>query len=83
MFVGCSEISISVIVKHVQHVGIIRPSCLPGRTYQVFQYLGDRTIAGLWFTRDGVNTQADYELGKAELTSVKILIKQVCLLYYP
>ena len=23
MFVGCSEISIKVIVKHVQHVGII------------------------------------------------------------
>ena len=26
--VGCSEISISVIVKHVQHVGIIRDFCL-------------------------------------------------------
>ena len=24
MFVGCSEISISVIVKHVQHMGIVR-----------------------------------------------------------
>ena len=24
MFVGSSEISISVIVKHVQHIGIIR-----------------------------------------------------------
>ena len=30
MFVACSEISISVIVKHVQHIGIIRVFCLPG-----------------------------------------------------
>ena len=30
MFVVCSEISISVIVKHVQHIGIIRVFCLPG-----------------------------------------------------
>ena len=29
MFVGCSEIGISVIVKHVQHV-TIRDFCLPG-----------------------------------------------------
>ena len=31
MFVGCSEISISVIVKQAQHVGIIRAFiCLGG-----------------------------------------------------
>ena len=30
MFVGCSEISKSVIVKHKQHIGIIRAFCLPG-----------------------------------------------------
>ena len=29
MFVGCSEIGISVIVKHVRHV-TIRDFCLPG-----------------------------------------------------
>ena len=40
MFVGCSEISISVIVKHVQHIGIIRAFCLPGETCQVFQCPG-------------------------------------------
>ena len=51
MFPGGSEIIISVIVKHVQHVGIIRVFCLPGVTYYNFQYLGDRKIAGLWFTR--------------------------------
>ena len=32
MFVGCSEISISVIVKHVQHIGIITASYLPEGT---------------------------------------------------
>ena len=31
MFVGCSEISVNVIVKHKQHVGIIWPFvCLGG-----------------------------------------------------
>ena len=29
MFVGCSEISINVTAKHVQHVGIIRACNLP------------------------------------------------------
>ena len=33
MFVGCSEVSISVIVKHVQHVGIIKAFCFPRGTY--------------------------------------------------
>ena len=32
---GCSEISISVIVKHKQQARIIRAFCLPGVTYQV------------------------------------------------
>ena len=36
MFVGCSENSISVIVKHVQHIGIIGAFCLPRATYHVF-----------------------------------------------
>ena len=40
MFVGCSEIIISVIVRHEQHTGIIRACCVPGETYLVFQYLG-------------------------------------------
>ena len=30
MFVECSEISINVIVKHVQHVGIVWACSLPG-----------------------------------------------------
>ena len=29
MCVGCFEISISVVVKHVQNIGIIRAFCLP------------------------------------------------------
>ena len=32
LFKGCFEISISVIVKHVQSIGIIRAFCLPGGT---------------------------------------------------
>ena len=32
MFAGCSKISISVIVEHVQNIGIITAFCLPGGT---------------------------------------------------
>ena len=32
MFVGCSEISISDTVKHVQHAEIVKGSCLPEGT---------------------------------------------------
>ena len=42
MFVGCSEISLSVIVKHIQPIGINIPFCLPRWTCYVFYYLGDR-----------------------------------------
>ena len=34
MFVGCSEIIISVTIKYVQHIGIIRAFCLPGGVFQ-------------------------------------------------
>ena len=45
MFVDCSEISIGVVVKHVQHVGIIRAFCLPGKFFSAW---GDRkTFPGL------------------------------------
>ena len=40
MFVDCSEINTSVIVKREQHIGIIRDFCLPGATSYVFQYRG-------------------------------------------
>ena len=54
MFVGCSEISINVFVKHKQHVGIIWPSCLPGGTYSFFQCSGgEKKNAGLWFAKAG------------------------------
>ena len=33
MFGGCSEIDVSVIVKHEQHIGINRAFCLPRATY--------------------------------------------------
>ena len=46
--VGCSEISISVIVKHVQHIGIIRVFCLDWGNLLGFLVLGGtEKIAGL------------------------------------
>ena len=52
MFTGCSEISISVFVKHVQHIGMIRAVSLPcGGDLSFSVLLGDRKIAGLWFAR--------------------------------
>ena len=51
MFVGCFEISISVISKHVQSIGCI---------INIFSaWGGTEEIAGLWFARGGINTQAD------------------------
>ena len=51
MFVGCSEISVNVIVKHKQHVGIIWPFvCLGGLVH--FSVLQEREKnAGLCFAR--------------------------------
>ena len=47
MFVGCSEISISAIVKHVQHTGIARVFYLSGETEKIVQLL---------FVRKGIST---------------------------
>ena len=46
MFVGCLEISKSVIVKHVQIIGIIKDFCLPEGTCYDFQYLGGQKLLG-------------------------------------
>ena len=53
MVLGCSEISINVIVKYKQHVGIIWPFCLPGGLVHFFSAWGERKNAGLWFARGG------------------------------
>ena len=53
MFVGCSEISINIIAKHVQHVGIIWVCSLPGMDLLSFPvHGGTEKIAGLWFARE-------------------------------
>ena len=36
MFVGCSEISINVTVKHVKHIRIIKAFCQPGGLIKYF-----------------------------------------------
>ena len=52
MFVGCSEISVSVIVKHVQHIGIVRAFFLPGENLISFSVPeGTEKIAGLWLAK--------------------------------
>ena len=48
MFVGCSEISISVIVKHVDHIRSIRAFGLPG---------GQKKLLGCGLLR-GISIQA-------------------------
>ena len=51
MFVGCSEISENVIVKHMQHVGIIwHFVCLRGLIH-FFSAWGREKNAGLWFAK--------------------------------
>ena len=39
MFVSYSEVSVNVINKHVQHIGIIGAFCLSGGGLYVFQFL--------------------------------------------
>lgn len=52
MFVGYSEISMSVIVKHVRHIGIVRAFGLPGVNLINFSVSGGtENIAGLWFAK--------------------------------
>ena len=40
MLVGCSEINISIIVKHVQHIGIAMAFLSAGGAYYISQSLG-------------------------------------------
>ena len=59
MFVGCSEISVNVIVKHKQHVGIIWPFCLPwGDFFIFFSAWGDREKMLVCGLQGGISTQA-------------------------
>ena len=54
MFVCCSEISISVTVKHMKHNEIIGPFCLPRGDFLSFlSGWGTENITGLWFAREG------------------------------
>ena len=49
---GFSEITKSIIVKHMQHVGLIRAFCLPrGGLAKFFSAWRTEKIAGLWFAR--------------------------------
>ena len=66
MFAGCSEVRIitkhvqSAIVKHVQHVGIIRASSLPGGGFtKFFNAWGDRKNCGGVVCKGGISTHAD------------------------
>ena len=59
MFVGCSEISISVIVKYVEHLGITSACSLPWAGLLRFSVSERREkIARLWFTGN-ISTQAN------------------------
>ena len=52
VFVGCFEIRISAIVKHVQHFGIIRAFVSLG-LINFFRAWKTEKSAGLWFVRGG------------------------------
>ena len=75
MFSDSSEISICVIVKHVQHTGIIKAFCLlgggEGRYVKSFSAWGIKKIGGLLFIKEGVgvSTQTDNMSLYADVTS--------------
>ena len=52
VFVGCFEIGIGAIVKHVQHVGIIR-AFVSLELIKFFRAWKTVKSAGLWFVRGG------------------------------
>lgn len=49
MFAGCSEVSISFIVKDVRHVGIIRAFVCLEDLLSFSVSGGTKKFAGLWF----------------------------------
>lgn len=68
MFVGSSEIRLSVIVKHVQHIGNF--VCLGD--FISFSVLGKtEKVAGLWFA-SGISTRVDTMSNKPLLFSIVI-----------
>ena len=58
VFVGCFEIGIGAIVKHVQHVGIIR-AFVSLELIKFFRAWKTEKSAGLWFVRGEISTQPD------------------------
>lgn len=71
MFIGCSKISVNVIVNHVQHAGTIWTSSMPGVYLLSFSVPGQtKKMPGLWFAR-GIITQADTMPNLIILSSLK------------
>ena len=84
MFVGCSEISTSVIVKHVPHVGIIRAFCLFFGDLLSFSVTG-RQEKLLGCGLGGISTQAD-TMGFKEnsiLNDSNVKVKRGCFFKVP
>ena len=60
VFVGCSEIGVSVINKYVQHTEITRALCLPrGGLVKFFSAWGDRKNCWVLFIKAAINTQSE------------------------
>ena len=51
MFVGCSEISITFIVKHDQYIRVIKTFYMHGDLLSFSVPVGAEKLAGLWFAR--------------------------------
>ena len=49
MLVGCSQISVSVFVKHVQLIRIFKAFCLLGALLSFSVPGAEKNVAGLWF----------------------------------
>ena len=73
MFVNCSEISINVIVKHVQHVEIIWSCSSPwdGLIFKFFSAWGIEKIAGWIGGLAGLLWRSIFGLNCDHLTSLK------------
>ena len=75
LIVGCSEISIIVIVKHVQYIGIIRAFCLPVALVKFFSTQQYKKNCWIVVCQGGISAQTDTMMCKSFLALVTTKVR--------
>ena len=77
MSVGCSKIRISVIVKQVEHIRIVRTFYLPGGFLNFSVPGGTEKFGGLWL--GVISTQADTMIVPRKKQCMNLVLSKVTL----